>query len=491
MAMQKNNNNPFIAQFQNFRQKLYNCFESCGDACMDLLDALAGNTGVNSIAELSLSPLFPRSYNSIYKAIKESFNTTIQETNNEVEVEVEEEKPNNLIRSVSELIEQPQQRPFYLFVTDTTPHPRPYSKTLAERGYIYQSNTIKGNKPISIGHCYSLLSVLPEKETDGHAAWAVPLSGERVSLTQSGTDVASEQIQSVMSDSSLPWHKKLCVLVGDTAYSQRSFLFEQSKHKNLVVIARVRSNRIFYQSPLVDVSQKKPGCPKKYGERFDLADAETWHQPDETTQTQQITRKGRILNINILAWHQMLMRGTKEQKMYRYPFTLIRVHVTDDTGNSVWKPMWLIVIGDQREQISPIVAYQSFRQRFDIEHMFRFSKQRLLMTEFQTPDVKHEENWIRLVMLAYTQLWAAKHLASHLPRPWERYLKPHNDKIVTPSVVQRDFQTIISVIGKPGHSPKPRGNSTGRVTGQTQSKRSNHPVVKKQSKSTPNKQKAA
>jgi hypothetical protein len=52
----------------------------------------AGNTAANSIAELSLSPLFSRSHNSIYKAIKESFNTTIPETNNEVEVEVEEKK---------------------------------------------------------------------------------------------------------------------------------------------------------------------------------------------------------------------------------------------------------------------------------------------------------------------------------------------------------------------------------------------------------------
>jgi hypothetical protein len=123
--------------------------------------------------------------------------------------------------------------------------------------------------------------------------------------------------------------------------------------------------------------------------------------------------------------------------------------------------------------------------------MFRFGKQRLLMTEFQTPDIEHEENWIRLVMLSYVQLWAAKDLASHLPRPWERYLKPHNDKVVTPSVVQRDFQTIISEIGKPGHSPQPRGNSTGRVAGDSQPKRSKHPVVKKQSKSTPDKQRAA
>jgi hypothetical protein len=74
--------------------------------------------------------LFPRSYNSIYKAIQKSFNTNIQENNNEEEEEQEEqEKPNNLIRVVSELIKEPQQRPFYLFALDTTPHPRPYALT--------------------------------------------------------------------------------------------------------------------------------------------------------------------------------------------------------------------------------------------------------------------------------------------------------------------------------------------------------------------------
>ncbi len=50
---------------------------------MDLLDAIAGNTEADSIAELSLSPLFQRSYNSIYKAIKESFNTNIEDKNDD------------------------------------------------------------------------------------------------------------------------------------------------------------------------------------------------------------------------------------------------------------------------------------------------------------------------------------------------------------------------------------------------------------------------
>jgi len=275
--------------------------------------------------------------------------------------------------------------------------------------------------------------------------------------------------------------------------SQRSFLCEQSQHENLVLVTRVRSNRIFYQSPPpIDESKKKRGCPKKYGEQFDLGDAQTWHEPDETTQLQQTTHKGRILNVTIQTWHQMLMRGTREEKMYRHPFTLLRIHVTDENGNSVWRPMWLVITGEQRQQISPTVTYQIFRQRFDVEHLHRFGKQRLLMTKYQTPEVKHEENWIRLVMLAYVELWAARKLATHLPRPWERYQDaPTETQIMSPSAVQRDFQRIISEIEKPGNSPKPRGISTGRVRGQTLPKRSPQPVMKSKSKLRPEQKKAA
>jgi hypothetical protein len=78
---------------------------------------------------------------------------------------------------------------------------------------------------------------------------------------------------------------------------------------------------------------------------------------------------------------------------------------------------------------------------------------------------------------------AAKDLSNYLPRPWERYSQQTNDKIVSPSTVQRDFQRIISETGKPGNSPKPTCNSTGRVRGQTQTKRDKYPVVKRSQKS--------
>ena len=103
--------------------------------------------------------MFPRSYNSIYKAIKASFNTNIQEKNDELEEqeEKEQEEPNNLIRVISELIEQPQQRPFYLFAMDTTPHPRPYARTLAERG---GSNAILLDNPKKVRSLKVILSIV-------------------------------------------------------------------------------------------------------------------------------------------------------------------------------------------------------------------------------------------------------------------------------------------------------------------------------------------
>jgi IS4 transposase len=44
--------------------------------------------------------------------------------------------------------------------------------------------------------------------------------------------------------------------------------------------------------------------------------------------------------------------------------------------------MWLIVIGSRRDELSLVDCYQSYRQRYDMEYLFRFGKQRLLMTSY-------------------------------------------------------------------------------------------------------------
>ena len=109
--------------------------------------------------------------------------------------------------------------------------------------------------------------------------------------------------------------------------------------------------------------------------------------------------------------------------MHNHPFTLVRARVLDAAGQPIHqRAMWLLVIGPRRAELSLIEIWDAYRQRYDLEHFFRFGKQRLLLTACQTPDDRREENWWQIVQLAYAQLWLAQPLATALPRPWERYL---------------------------------------------------------------------
>ena len=110
---------------------------------------------------------------------------------------------------------------------------------------------------------------------------------------------------------------------------------------------------------------------------------------------------------------------------------------------------------------------------------FGDGKQRLLLNASSTPEVEQEENWVQLIFLAYVQLWAARKLALTLPRRWERYLPQKTEGFLTPSLVQRDMNRIITEIGTPANSPKRRGFSEGRTEGMIQTKRTRHEVIKK------------
>ncbi len=108
-----------------------------------------------------------------------------------------------------------------------------------------------------------------------------------------------------------------------------------------MTITRVRSNRVFYRQFIRKKTEAKiSGHPRWYGEKFDLKDETTWHEPDEIIQTLFTTKKGRQLTVTISGWKQMLMRGTKNYKMNRHPFTLLQITVRDKIGNTICQPMW-------------------------------------------------------------------------------------------------------------------------------------------------------
>ena len=454
-------------QLKQFRNEVYQNFNNCKrtDTLMDLVDALSSNTTAKTAVELTLNPHFRRHYSALNKAIQ-----------------VDSISDEQLSRLAAKMVDAPCQRRFHLFGTDVTSHPRPYAETLGDRGFVYQPNTIKGNKPIAIGHQYSFVCLLPERDKARIGNWVLPLAMKRVDSQDNKEMVGAQQIGAILNDEALPFGQDLCVEVADSAYGKPAYLNANRGKKNLVSIVRARGTRTFYRQPAPHAKRgvPKPGRPTWYGTPFDLKDPDSWGEPDEVAETTFISHKKISSRVEIQAWNNRLMRGGKNLPMHQHPFTLVKIRWYNPKGEALFqKPLWLIVMGDRRTELSLLDIYQAYLQRYDLEHFFRFGKQKLLLDKFQTPDEQHEEHWWRLVALAYLQLWVAKDTAGHLPRPWEKYLPSVVDKQLTPAMVLRDMSRIIRQMGTPAPAPKRRGNSPGRRKGVKLTPRKRQPVIKK------------
>jgi hypothetical protein len=471
-----------ISQLQHFRQELYQLLPTRPDTLLDLVDALSGSPNARSVVELSLSPLFRRQYSSITDAIDE-FSQASQPDRAAAERQAWNR---DLARLIGRYLSTPQQQRFWLVGIDVVPVARPFARTLQDRGFVYQPNPVGSNKPVTIGHAYSVVAFLPEKGQPDDPPWVVPFSVRRVQSHETARLVGAEQLKMLLQDETQPFHDGLCVQVADSAYSGAGYLGRLGPQRNLVTVTRAADNRVFYRQFSADPEESGAGHPRWYGTSFDLKDSTTWGTPDEIAETTFTTKRGRTYRVQLQGWHNLLMHGKQNLPMQRYPFTLLRAVVLDEHGQPVFKrALWLIVLGERRSELSLEEAWNAYRQRYDLEHFFRFGKQRLLLATYQTPDVEHEENWLTLVQLATVQLWLARDLAGVQLRAWERYLPQRASGTASPSQVQRDWERIIRRIGTPAQPPKRRGNSPGRAKGTRSERRPRQPVVKKSARTAP------
>lgn len=476
-----------IDYVRNFRNKLYNLFKYRADSTMDLIDSLAGQTSKESPVKLSLNCLFRRSYSSITDAVDNLFRR--QPNLNPSPDELKEDQL-KITQLFAEECPKPKIKAFALFAVDCSSNPRVYSEKLEDRSFVHEPTKIPGQKPITVGHQYSTLVYLPEKSfpTDPH--WAIPLSTVRVRSNQSGTLAGMEQIIQIMTETQFK-DGQLCVLVNDSAYSHGSCIQKTYKLKNLVQISRMRNNRIFYLEPTEVEGPRKRGRPKIYGERWALNNP---GEPDERITIEHRTVSGRELKLKIERWNNRLEQGKNDEDVATVMiFDAVRVTVLKLDGTPLYKnPLWVMVTGERRQEIGLKDIADSYFARYDIEHFFRFGKQKLLLTHFQTPDVRHEENWWWLCMMSYMMLYQSRELANHIRHPWEKKQKEYkNEQCRTPSQVQRDYERIIREIGTPACMPKPRGKSNGRAKGLQLSSRNTHPIVKKSALHPKNKEEAA
>ena len=469
-------------ELEQFRLDLYELLPYRPDGLLDLIDTLSSNTLARSVIELSLSVLFRRGHSSLPDAIDNFFQASGPETQ-ATERQLWEQA---LMRLIGPYLPLPQARSFWLWGLDVTPLPRQFAQTLEDRSYVYQPNTLKGNQPVTIGHQASVVAYLPEKGAES-GSWLLPFIISRVGSAQTKNEAGVGQVKQLLSDPTLPFAAALNVLVGDSDYSSVWFLGPLAAYENLVTVTRAANNRVFYRQPEPWPPDHKPGQghPTWYGAPFRLQEPATWGEPDETLSTPYTTRRGKTYTLHLEGWHDLLMRGKRDLPMHQHPFTLVRARLLDAQGKPVFKrPLWLLALGERRYDLSLLDIWQAYEQRVDLEHFFRFGKQKLLLDAYQTPVVEHEENWWQLVQLAYLQLYLARDLAETLPRPWEKHLlKVAQRAIASPAMVLRVFERIISQLGTPAKAPKPRGKSPGRAQGHKPGPRKRHPVIKKGQKS--------
>lgn len=454
-----------LEEFKSIRQTIYNHFGCYADAAMDLIDALCSEGHrYKKPTQLSKSPAFRRKYSSITKAIHAYADS----------------KQTCKLKDLFCKLHRHSKRHF--FAIDTTPNPRPYAKTLSERVVTHYPNPAPGNKPICVGHPYSVIVALAQEQHIKDKHWVNPVVVERVDADEKGNLKGMRTLKQLIKD--ISQEGELYVSFADSLYGSHACRQEVIQNSDHVHVFRLRMSRnLFAQA---DTSNHKNGRKQEYGEKIVLSDPATHPDCDEQEIINFKTKKGKALTITLKIWRNLLLRGTREFRSSEHPINAIQATVTDESGHAVYKnPLWLGVIGKRKDELSMVDTYHGYCSRYDIEHFFRFGKNNLLIDQLQTPESAHEEAWWALCAIAYSQLYQAKELVERMPEPWQRYLAQYQDGdqlVITPSQTQQGFAKLLDIVGTPASTPIPRGVSQGRQKGQLQEKRTLKPITFKGNK---------
>ena len=366
---------------------------------------------------------------------------------------------------------------------------------------------------MGIGYNYSYVN-LGYTPAQGGSGWSLPLDIERVTPQSSAIDTALMQTYRLMDNKALPFGTAPLVIdEADSGYATPRFIAPLvSKYSNMVLVVRFRNSSKVWQQVPQTKDKNKVGATAIYGEKtFYLQSASGYHtstngktkqsarkyrdaiydlEAQQTLEIKETTSKGRKVIVHIKMWTNMMIRTKNGVNMKDKPFNLLGVQVIDEqTGELLFKkPMFIAIFGQQKDTLSALKGYSSYRQRYDIEGHNRFSKQQLLLDKYQTPDVQTLDNWTLIVACAYWLLFVASKEVELMPKPWERNLPQYK---ITPtktpklptqkSVAQTKkaaFDLFYTFDLKP-FAPKSVKNGTGRLKGTQLIKRLNKKVVKK------------
>lgn len=465
--------------FNEFRQSIHSSLSYWSYASFELIESLSSYGHMSKkVTGLSLSPCFQRQYSAITKVIHHfDLGKRFQSQGHRFD-----EWEGVYYQSVASLMPARFYDRYYVLGSDVTPAEKVFSDCHSDRQFVYQPSKGKHQRPIAIGHKSSCLAIFSNEKR-----WLIPLSMRRVGSKQSENEVGLEQLRAVLKDANLGLSNTPCIHLGDSTYSNVAYLYHSSQITNLITLSRLRGNRTLYLQP--ERVPGKKGTPRKYGDPFNLKKPETWPEPHAQLKWEIEQIKGNRQFVEAIEFREVIMRRKYKLPMNEIPLRVIGFQIVDQQGKPrLDRRLWVVIAGKQRNELSIEQIFTLYRKRFDLEHFFRFCKQKLLLNDFQSPRVDHLENWWQIVSIAWTLLFAARNLAQVMPNPWERYLPifnpdPQKKKISPPPAsVQRDYYRIIQAFEPITPPPKLVKKAKGRQKGHKQIPRKHFQPIKKKKK---------
>ena len=424
-----------------FRQAIYEKgMLSRRDAMFDLLDALISEGQVSSFAMLSQSSRFQRKWPSLYAAIEDG------------------ELDSGWLRKY--LVQQVPQQGICVFPLDGSPWPRPRSRVLDDRQYVYQASSDVNGGTVTIGYPYSLLEWCVEP----HSSWSLPVDVRRVPSTQTAQEMGAEQIKA-LAQAREACLEALDIIATDGKYGNAGFL-RVVKGLRSGILARLRCDRVLYGPPPPPTGKK--GRPKVHGERFAFKEPETWGAPDEVIELED-PHWGKV---RLERWQQM-----HEKKGADVPYDVIRACVHLERKRPP-KALWLAWLAPSEHPagitITVEIIWRVYISRWPVEPGIHFRKETLgwTMPHFHTKEAG--DRWTELTAIACWMIFLARSIVEDAPFPWQ---KPQPR--LTPQRVQQSIRPIFALIDSPARPPKLRGNAPGWPKGKPRTPKPRFAVVKK------------
>jgi hypothetical protein len=424
-----------LDRLAQFRQQIYQTFTQRSAALLELIDAVAQTPRPHSPAERSLA--MQRHWTSLYDALRHG------------EIDLDKLRP--LLVKTAATAASYRVAGCRVVLIDHTGFPRPMARTVAERERYHGPNST-----LPIGHRYSWLSQVVDPDT----AWVAPLDVARIGPDDTPISIALTQVKRLVTSSCEP-----LLLVGDREYGVDEVLrvVPHLEGAKVTWSARVRSNLVFYLPPPPRQPGQK-GRARLYGARVQLNDPTTW--PEPAWSATETTPSGACVEVR--GWRDWRRRGLAEQ-----PLQVVQVRVLRADGQPKYQqPLWVMLVGDEVEW-ARVAPRDGCRWREETWH--GQAKDVLGWTRAQLGDVKRQDRWTWVVLLAGWQLLLAREVARDCPRPWERAA----EGVLPLARVQRDYGRIVREFGLRVAPPKPRGKAPGRRVGTRLEPKARQPLLKR------------